>query len=97
MLTGEELIAGLNNERVVLTIKPAAFVIRVGGGLLQDRVGCDHLAGDQIFPDAEMLERSLGLGPPEYRARHPHLADAVGFNSEAILLYVGGCCSHHFS
>ena len=36
-----------------------------GGTLFQDRVGADHFPGHQVFADAEMLQRALGLRPPK--------------------------------
>jgi hypothetical protein len=37
-----------------------------GSGFLERRVGRDHLAGDKVLADAEMLERALGLRAPEF-------------------------------
>jgi hypothetical protein len=39
MAIGEDVIAGPNNELVVIVVEPAASAIRISGGLLQNRVG----------------------------------------------------------
>src|SRR6267142_847750 len=36
--------------------------VRRRSGLFQDRIGGDHLPRNQVPPDAEVLERALGLG-----------------------------------
>ena len=54
-----------------------------GGGPLQDRVGSDHLARDQVLADAEVLKRALGLRAPELVGRHLDLAEAVGFRTNS--------------
>ena len=64
MLTGEDFVANLNDQPVAQVVKPLAGMVCDGGGFLQDCVGGDHLAGYQIAPDAEMLERALGLRAP---------------------------------
>ena len=81
MLAGEDFVAGLNDQFVSLIVEPLAGVVRGGGGLLQDGVGGDHLAGNQILADAEMLERALGLGAPQLVRRHLDHAEAVCFLS----------------
>src|SRR5712671_4513463 len=47
----------------------------------RDGIGRNHLAGDQILADAEVLERALGLGPPELVGRNVDLAETVGFRT----------------
>src|SRR5215510_7995049 len=50
-----------------------------GSGLLQDCVGSDHLARDQILADTEMLERTLSLSAPELVGRDFDHAEAICF------------------
>src|SRR5271156_4290058 len=64
VLAGEDFVAGLNDQFKSPIVKPLAGVVRGGGGLLQNGVGGDHLAGDQIRADTEVLERALGLCTP---------------------------------
>ncbi len=64
VLSGENFVAGLNDQFVTLIVEPLARVVRDGGGFLQRGIGGDHLARHQIFADAEMLERALGLSAP---------------------------------
>ena len=77
MLAGENFVAGLNDQFVALVVEPLAVVIGDGGGFLQGRVGRDHLAGNQILSDAEMLERALGLRAPELVGGNFDDAEAV--------------------
>src|SRR5262245_29147645 len=84
MLAGEDFVAGLNDQLVGLIVEPLAGMVRCGSGFLQDGIGGDHLARDQIFADAEMLERALGLSTPELVRRHFNHTETVCFFS-----YVG--------
>ena len=81
MLAGEDFVAGLNDQLVTLIVEPLAGMVRDGGGFLQDGVGGDHLARNQILADAEMLERALGLSAPQLVRRHFNHTEAVGFFS----------------
>ena len=49
-------VGDLDDEVVRPVIQPPAGVVGVGRCLLEDRVGVDHLARDQILAYAEMLE-----------------------------------------
>jgi hypothetical protein len=66
MLTGEDFVAGPHDQPGALIVEPLAGMIRGGGGFLQYGVCRDHLAGNQICPDAKVLERALGLGAPQF-------------------------------
>ncbi len=64
MLVGEDLVAYLSDQFVGLAVQATAGMVGSGGRALQDRVGGDHFARDQIVADAEMLERALRLRAP---------------------------------
>jgi len=64
VLAGEDFVAGLDDEPILLVAEPLLLVIGDCCGLLQDRLGMDHLPRDQIFADAEVLERALRLRAP---------------------------------
>src|ERR1700745_4325525 len=66
----------------MLIIEPLVGMVSCGRGLLQRRIGRDHLARDKILADAEMLQRSLGLRSPKFVGRHSHNAKAVGLFSQ---------------
>jgi hypothetical protein len=55
-------------------------VVGHGRRPLQDRIGVDHLARDQVVADAEMFQRALGLRAPELVRRDLDFAQAVGFD-----------------
>ena len=78
MLAGEDLVAGLHDQGVRPVIETLSLMVRDGRGLLQNRVGRDHLARDQILADTEVLQRALGLGAPQLVGRDIDLAQAVG-------------------
>jgi hypothetical protein len=93
MLAGQDLVAHLDDQPVRLVVEPLAVVVGVGRRLLQDGVGGDHLARDEILADAEMLERPLGLRAPQFIGWHAHFAKAVG-----LLAYVcHGLTSREFA
>src|SRR5262249_21185210 len=92
VLPGEDFVAGLSDQFVTLIVEPLARVVCSSGGLLQDRVGGDHFAGDQIRADAEMLEGALGLRTPELVRRHLDHAEAV-----SLLSHAGHMISPRFS
>src|SRR4029077_18377045 len=68
-----------------------AFARKVGvsGRFLQNCVGRDHFAGNEVLPDAEVFERTLGLRAPELVGRDVYLAEAVRF--------LANCCHLIFS
>src|ERR1700692_1102849 len=65
MLASQNFVKGLNDQIGALIVKPLAVAVRDGGGFLQGGVGRNHFSGNQVLPDAEMLERALGLSTPE--------------------------------
>ena len=77
MPTTEYFTAGLDNQFVALIVESFAVVVGNGGSFLQGGVGRDHLTGNQIFPDAEMFERTLGLSAPEFVGGNFNDAKAV--------------------
>src|SRR5262249_49151685 len=52
-----------------------------GGCLFDDRVGGDHVLGDEVVADAEMLQGPLRLRPPKLVGRAGDRTEAVVFNS----------------
>jgi len=79
VLAGEDFVAGLDDELELLIGEPAIRVVREGGSFFEDRVGGDHLAGDEVRTDAEVFEGSLGLSTPEFFGGNFHLTKAVSF------------------
>ena len=63
VLASQDLVAGLDDQIVLLIPQPAAFVVHHGRRLFEQGVGDYHLPGDEIVADAEMLQGTLGLGP----------------------------------
>ncbi len=81
VLAGQDFVAGLNDELVSLAVEPLAGMVGDCGGLLQRRIGRDHLARNKILADAEMLEGTLCLSTPQLVSGHFHDAEAVGLFS----------------
>ena len=79
MLPCEDLVARLNDQAISLVIQTPAGMVGGGSRLLQDRVGGDHLARDQILADTEVLERALSLGTPQLVGRDVDHAEAICF------------------
>src|SRR5262245_24396701 len=84
MLAGEDFVAHLNDQLVTLIVKPLAGMIGDGSGFLQGGVGGDHLAGNEIPANAEMLQRPLRLGAPQLVAWNLNHAEAVSLSSQAF-------------
>src|SRR5215510_8680602 len=95
MLTGKDFVAGLNDQLVMLIVKPLAGMVGCGSGFLQDRIGGDHLARNQIFADAEMFERALGLSTPELVRRNLDFAETISLFANVCVLYTT-CRVHRF-
>src|SRR5262249_7065049 len=88
MAASENLVACASDQVMGLAVETAARPVRVRGGLLQRRVCGDHLARDEVVSDAEVLQRALRLGSPEFVGRDVALAKAVD------LLARGGRTAH---
>src|SRR5204863_8372787 len=65
-----------------LFVEPAGLMVYRGRGPLQDRVGTDHLARDQLVADAEILQRPLSLRPPQLVGRDGNLPETVAFDPD---------------
>jgi hypothetical protein len=81
MLAGENFVASLNDQLVTLIVESLSGMVRSGGGFLQGGVGGDHFSGNQVLPDAEMLERALGLSAPQLVRGHFNHTEAVALFS----------------
>ncbi len=68
MTSVENLVAGLHDELVACFIESSARMVGVRRGFLENAVGCNHFAWNQIVTDAEVLERALRLRPPQFVA-----------------------------
>jgi hypothetical protein len=60
----------------------AISAVHGGSRTFYDRIGSNHFAGDQVSADAEMLQRALGLRPPELVGWHVDLAHPISFRSK---------------
>ena len=64
VLTVKDLVADTNDQILLGVTEPAGLVVDQRGGLLDDRIGGDHLPGDEVVADTEMLQGPLRLRPP---------------------------------
>src|SRR5262249_22528554 len=83
VLALQDLVAHADDQVLLSAAEPAGLVIDQRGRLLDDRVGGDHLPGDQIVADAEVLQRPLRLRSPELVGRDVNWAETVLFNSSS--------------
>ena len=77
VLAREDLVTRARDQAELRIGKSLAVVIRDRGGLLERRIRADHLAGNEIGSDAEVLKRPLGLRAPKTVRRHLHLAKTI--------------------
>src|SRR5580698_2502134 len=82
MLSGKDLVTGLNNQLVLQVSQPFPVMIGYGSGLFERGIRADHLARHQVFADTEMLEGALGLWTPQFIRRDLHLAEAIGLHAK---------------
>jgi hypothetical protein len=78
-LRGEYLVTNLNDQLMVLGVKPLAGLVRVSGGFLQNGVCANHLTRNEVFSDAEVLNGALALSVPQFLNGNLDLATAVSF------------------
>src|SRR5262245_521897 len=83
MLAGQDLVTGLHDQLVPLIVEPLTAMVSGRRSLLQDCVGGDHLARDQVLANAEVLERALSLSTPQ-------LVDGYLDHAEAICFFPRG-------
>ncbi|MDF9866291.1 hypothetical protein M2437_005273 [Methylorubrum pseudosasae] len=84
VLSGQNLVADLNDELVLRLAEAAIREVDVGGGLFQDRVARHELTRHPLDPDVEILDRPLRLGAPQLVAGDLHLTHAVLLDAEAL-------------
>src|SRR5262249_4332442 len=70
--------------------EPAGFVADQRGRLLDDGVGGNHLPGHLVVADAEMLQGTLRLRPPELVGRYVDRTEAVVLDTSCT----HGCSLH---
>src|SRR5262249_16306938 len=81
VLALKDLVADTDDQVLLSIAESAGLVVDQRGRLLDERVGGDHLPGDQVVADAEMLQGPLRLPPPELVGRDVDRAEAVVFDS----------------
>jgi hypothetical protein len=82
----EDFITSVNYEFVVLIVETVTGMIGIRRSFFQDRECRNHLARDQIFPDAEVFERSLRLRSPQFVAWYIDFTETVGLSPHRRLL-----------
>jgi len=90
---GQDLVARLHDQFVAGVVQPLSRMVRVRRGFLERGVRRDHLPGNQVLPDTEMLERALRLSAPEFVGGHVDFAEAVAFL--AIVWHLGLASGFH--
>jgi hypothetical protein len=77
MLSGEHLVAGSNDQIMLMAGQPFASVVRFRRRLLEDNIGGNRFSRDQVTADAEMLQRALSLRAPELLGGHNDITQAI--------------------
>src|SRR5262249_12606810 len=83
MLAGQDFVASLHDQFVALIIEPVTVVVGDRSCFLQDRIGGDHLARDQVLADTEVLEGPLGLRAPQLVGGNFNHAETISLFSHA--------------
>ena len=96
VLACQDLVADADDQ-VSSAASPSrpALMVDQRGRLLDDRIGGDHLPGDQVVADAEMLQGPLRLRPPELVGRDVDRTEAVVLDAGLPGAAVGRNCSRH--
>ncbi len=81
MLACKDLVAHLQDQIVRPLLETLLRAVGNGRGLLQYRVSGDHFPRNEILPDTEVLQRSLGLCTPKPVGGNLDLAQAIGFDT----------------
>src|SRR5271154_7631869 len=89
VLPGQNLVASLHDQPVNRAVQPSTCMVGVGGRLLQDWVGSDHLPRDQVLADAEMLQRPLRLRSPESIGLNFHFSPRIALDAPSIRVVKG--------
>ncbi len=63
-------------------------MIGIGRCFLQSGVRVNHLAWDQVLAHAEVLQRALGLGTPQFIGSDIYFTHAVGFLANIWHIFV---------
>jgi hypothetical protein len=82
MPAGQNLVADLCDQPMLLVPKTPLVVIGFRGRPFHDRVGRDHLARHEIAADVEVLDRALRLGAPKLALGNFDRTEAVGFDAD---------------
>ena len=83
VLALQNLVADADDQVLLGVAEPAGLVVHQRGRLFDDRIGGDHLSGDQVVADAEMLQGPLRLRSPELVGGNVDRAEAVLFNTSS--------------
>jgi hypothetical protein len=79
----QDLVADLDDQVLLGVAKPAGLVVDERGGFLDDRIGGNHLPGNQVVSDAEMFQGPLRLRSPKLLGRHIDRSETVVFDARS--------------
>ena len=84
VLSGGDLVRGLDDRVGQLGVQLAAVAVHLGGRLLDQRQRADHAAGKAQPADREVLGGPLRLRPVERVGRDFDLTERVGFDAGTL-------------
>jgi hypothetical protein len=87
MLAGKNLVTSATDQGAPLIVQAAPGMVRIGGGLFQNRVGGDHFPGYEVRSDGEVLKRALGLRTPQLIGCNWHVTQGVLLDSHIRIVH----------
>ena len=91
-LSGEDLVAGLDDRVLAAVIEIAELIVHNGGGTLQIHEGAGDFSRHLFRADLEILIGALGLGSPVLRVINLYFADGVMLNTKIVHEEISSLC-----
>src|SRR4029077_10556894 len=91
MLAGQNFVAGLRDQLVLLIAQPVAGTVCFRNSFLQNGIGRDHLPWDQVLANAEMFERALSLRAPQLVSGNIDFAETISLLAHVWFASVSSC------
>src|SRR5580700_313050 len=94
MAAGKDFVTGFDDQLAMFVFETPSGTVRLGGGFFQRGISRNHFPWHQVFSDAEVLQRALGLRAPEFLRGDLYFAEAVAFFANFPRVAVNGIRAH---